>query len=909
MPLRVNADEFFALLLVQALGGLLLVGVCALLSAHRRRTYFRDWTLAAFCAVAWQITAALPPSSGVVPALEGWLSCLFALWHAALWVLGVVRYRRALQVSPGNAPPGLRWTRADLLIPAGAALLAGPLALLVPETLRRDVLLVLVGLAYGAGGVGLVGRPAVATCLLAGVLILDALGRFFATGRTGVLAAFPGLPADSVFGILLDFVLLVLTVVATIVVLLDEGEEELRDALGRLAESEDRLRLLIEHGGVGLALLSPEGYFVHANPALTRLLGYTAEELRGRRLADLTHPEDRSSSYVVHANAARPAPAPPGAPHERDKRFLHKDGRELWVRVIRVPVYGPDGALCYHAGVLVDVTERRLAEKALHVSEQWLRLRLEQAFDGIAVWSEVGAFCDANPALCRLLGQERAALLCRTALDVAADPEAMKEHLKRVRTGGADRRELRLRGPAGKPVEVEISSTLVEVEEQRFIQGILRDVTEQRRLEEHLAHARKMEMLATLAGGIAHDFNNQLTAILGNLGLALGDLRRLLAANEAPTLETTLRDMVAEVSGAEGAAERCARMTARLLTFSRGRDGPTCAVSPGAVLAETARLLQCDFPPAIQVRVAAPADTWPVQADVGELHELLLNLAANARDAMPGGGVLTLAAANRELNPEDCAANLQARPGRFVELRVEDTGAGMTPEVRSRIFEPLFSTRGPGRGMGLAVVFGIVRGLGGWITVRSQPGAGSTFLVYLPACWEDKETRRQGDKETRSQEEESPAMVSLPALPSSVSLSPCLPVSLSADAPAASGQRCILVADDEPLVRDLARAVLERAGYRVLTAADGEEALKSYRTAAGAIDLLLLDYTMPKLTGLQVMEALRQVGAPVPVVLSSGYALDGEVQQFLVAGARAFMPKPYRPQELVQTVRRVLEQV
>jgi two-component system cell cycle sensor histidine kinase/response regulator CckA len=900
MPLRVNADVFLALLLVQALAGLLLVGVCAFLSTHRRRTYFHDWTLAVFCAVAWQLTAAVPPSSGVGPTLAAWLSCLFALWHAALWVLGVLRYRQARQAPPGSTPPGLWWSRADLLVPAGAALLAVPLALLVPDPPRRVVLLVLVGLASGAGAVGLAGRPAAATRLLAGVLVLDALGRFFAAGRPGALAAFPGLPADGVFGLLLDFVLLVLTVVAMIVVLLDEGEGELRDALGRLAESEDRPRLLIEHGGVGLALLSPEGYFVHANPALTRLLGYTPEELRGRRLSDLTHPEDRSASYVARANAAKPARGPAGAPHERDKRFLHKDGREVWVRVIRVPVYGPGGALCYHAGVLVDVTERRLAEKALSVSEQWLRLRLEQAFDGIAVWSEAGAFCDANPALCRLLGQERSALLCRTALDMAADPEAMKEHLKRVRAAGADRCELRLRGPAGKSVEVEISSALVEVEDQRLIQGILHDVTEQRRLEEHLAHARKMEMLATLAGGIALDFNNQLTAILGNLGLALGDLRRLLSANGAPIPQATLRALVSEVSGAEGAAERCARMTSRLLTFSRGREGPTQAVSPGAVLAETARLLQCDFPPAIQVRVAASADTWPVQADVGRLHEMLLNLAANARDAMPAGGVLTLSAANRELGPEDCAANLQARPGRFVEIRVEDTGAGMTPEVQARLFEPLFSTRGDGRGMGLAVVFGIVRGLAGWITVHSRPGAGSTFRVYLPACLEDRETGRQGDRETGRQGEEAPAMVSLPALPSWVSL--------SADAPAASGTRCILVADDEPMVRDLARAVLERAGYRVMTAADGEEALKSYRAGAGDIDLLILDYTMPKLTGLQVMEALRQAGAPVPVVLSSGYALDSEVQQFLVAGARAFMPKPYRPQELVQIVRRVLGQ-
>ncbi len=395
-----------------------------------------------------------------------------------------------------------------------------------------------------------------------------------------------------------------------------------------------------------------------------------------------------------------------------------------------------------------------------------------------------------------------------------------------------------------------------------------------------------METLSTLAGSIAHDFNNQLTAILGNLGLVLADLRQMQSANGAHVPPTALRDLLAQVSDAEGAAERCARMTARLLTFSRGREGAVRDVWPAAVLADVARLLQRDFPPSIQVRVAAPADTGPVQADVGQLHELLLHLAANARDAMPAGGVLTLSAANRKLGPEDCAANLEARPGRFVELRVEDTGAGMTPEVRARIFEPLFSTRGAGRGMGLAVVFGIVRGHKGWITVRSRPGGGSAFHVFLPAARDDGEAGRR---------QEAPAEGLIPPLSSPHSL------------PAVK-QRCVLVADDEPLVRDLARAVLERAGYRVLTAGDGEEALAAFR-AGGDIDLLLLDYTMPGLTGLQVMEALRQEGATVPIVLSSGYALEGQVQQFLAAGASAFMPKPYRPQDLVQTVRRVLGQL
>jgi PAS domain S-box-containing protein len=515
-------------------------------------------------------------------------------------------------------------------------------------------------------------------------------------------------------------------------------------------DSEDRFRLLFEYGGVGMALLSPIGKFVQVNSALIRLLGYSASELIGRNFLDLIFEEDRSNTHIAlgHTNA----------PHyEREKRFVHRDGRLIWIRIVRVPLCDSQGAIRYHATFFVDVSGHRGAEEALR---------------------------------------------------------------------------------------------------------------EQRRLEEHLNRARKMETLVTLVGGIAHDFNNQLTAILGNLDMLKVDLEQWQRERTA-----TLKTIGPCLQGAEQAAQRCARMTSRLLTFSRGRIGAMQTIALEPLLADFLSDLQQGLPD-IKIETNLPPGIEPVTVDVGQIRELLFNLAANAREAMPEGGTLTVSLANRTFKPEDCAAHLDARPGAFVELCLRDNGRGMPPEIRDRIFEPFFTTKKPaqGAGMGLAVVFGIVKGHKGWITVESEPGKGTAFHVYLPA-----------------------ARASSPSV-ASRNLPP----------PARTGTERILVVDDEPLVRDLAKTVLERAGFQVIAAEEGAEALTIYRRERQAIDLVLLDYIMPRMNGAEVFEELQRMDAAVRVVFSSAYHTDHEVDQLLAAGALGFVTKPYKPQDLVQTIRRVL---
>jgi PAS domain S-box-containing protein len=1057
MPPVEHTPDFTTLLFERAMGGLLLTAVCAILYAYRRRAYFLDWTLAVFSAVLWSVSAGvalrIADDEPEPPARVGALllvAALFGVWHCVLWLAGLLRYRSlqhktfqfAADVAATASASSLPW-QATLYGLVVSAMIGLPLLAVAPWKARAALVLGLAGLVFTGSAAWFAARrsPSKAASILVPLLLgIYGLAHLYGAAQTWSLA-WESTKSAVVATAPLDSIYLALAVVGIIVLLLDEEDQLRRGTIEQLRESEDRLRLIVDYGGVGLVLLSPDGFFLHSNPAFTNLLGYSPEELHGRALADLTHPDDRTGTYSVNKS--------PETLHEREKRFTHKDGRKVWARVIRVPVRGPGNSVRCHAAVLVDVTERRHAERALAESEQRLRLRLEQAFDGISVWSAAGTFLDANPALCRLLGRERAELVGKAAGAFAYAPDLMRGHLERTLAAGADRCELPLRGRGGEAIEVEVISALVEVDGQRLVQGICRDitdrkkaeealrqaerrlreerdfreqilqtaealilvldtsgqilrmnakaqavsgyteeeargrktyeillpdrltglgqafvehfvrggiptpppgwqipadvlfcdgmqseglieapirvrdggerriawrvallrqeeagrgfiicvgldVTEQRALEERTAQSRKMETLTALVGGIAHDFNNQLTAIVGNLGLALTDLRQEEASPQSAPL---VRELLPVLADAELAAQQCAGMTARLLVFSRGTGGPRRPVDLALVVGEAARLLQHEFPSSIRVRVQVPSEVHPVEADVSQLHEMLLHLASNARDAMPDGGNLTLCVVNHGSAPGP-ARGFPDQPGPFVELRVEDTGAGMTPEVRERAFEPLFSTKGAGRGMGLAIVFGIVRGHLGRITLDSRPGLGTTWRVFFPAAREAGRLAELGDEALRTPGEGEPAAATAVSLTDTE----------FASAGKRVGRECILVVDDEAQVRSLARAILTREGFQVLLAADGEEALALYRARGSSIDLVLLDYTMPNLTGLQVMQQLREFAPDARVVLSSGYALENEISQFLEFGGKAFIPKPYRPRDLIQTIRRILEE-
>jgi signal transduction histidine kinase/ActR/RegA family two-component response regulator len=393
----------------------------------------------------------------------------------------------------------------------------------------------------------------------------------------------------------------------------------------------------------------------------------------------------------------------------------------------------------------------------------------------------------------------------------------------------------------------------------------LQHVREQKvQAETALRQAQKMEAVGQLAGGVAHDFNNLLTGIIGNVDIAL----------EQATGDSTI---VRPLQDAGMAARRAAELTGKLLAFGRKAVVMPSALDVGHLVSDALVLLARSLPASVRIVRKGIAGTWPVTADASQMTQVLVNLAINARDAMHGKGILTIEAANCTIDDDYIAAHSYAHRGDYVAIMVKDTGEGMTDQVKAHLFEPFFTTKpvGEGTGLGLSMAYGAVKQAGGWIEVESIVKRGSSVTVFLPRSTE--------------------------AAPRLVEQSRSRP-----ETP--TGTETILVVDDEDVVRTLARRVLERSGYTVLTAMDGEDAMEQFRHHSDDIDLVISDVTMPGMTGVECLMAMRQVRPDISFLLSSGYSVDTAFQG-LVQGSRAsasFIAKPYTPQELLATVRQML---
>jgi PAS domain S-box-containing protein len=390
-----------------------------------------------------------------------------------------------------------------------------------------------------------------------------------------------------------------------------------------------------------------------------------------------------------------------------------------------------------------------------------------------------------------------------------------------------------------------------------------RDITEKRCLEAYLRQAQKLEAVGLLAGGIAHDFNNLLTGIKGYADLLLRD----------PDLRESLRHDVYEIGKA---AHRASGLTRQLLAYSRRQDIESKLIDPAAVLADLEELLQRLIHENVEIRTRIPRQIGWVMADRSQFEQIVINLAVNARDAMPRGGRLTLEL--DELTIDDVTAPFHSplQPGRYIRLRVSDTGSGMDEEIRGHIFEPFFTTKGPelGTGLGLSNVLSIVRKSGGIIDVESTPGAGTTFEVILP----------------RVQHLETGA----------------LPDTAAPASHGGQGSETVLLVEDEAVVRNLIRRVLSARGYQVLTASDGAEARRLAEEFAGEIHILVSDVVMPNLGGGELAQILLQSRPQLRVLLISGHAADSIIPE--IDGVRIrFFPKPFTPDALVQIVREILD--
>jgi two-component system, cell cycle sensor histidine kinase and response regulator CckA len=496
--------------------------------------------------------------------------------------------------------------------------------------------------------------------------------------------------------------------------------------------------------------------------------------------------------------------------------------------------------------------------------DRFTQFAVEHLADATYWMKEDGSFIYVNEAASRLTGYRLDQLRSMTVfgLNVELRPEAWAAHWKLLRAQGRRTFEARHQRQDGRFFDVEITAHLLQLDGREYSCAFVRDISERKQMEQKMRQAEKMEAIGRLAGGVAHDFNNQLTGIFG-----CADLLREMVRENAEAVQ--LVDDLSQI------ARVAAALTAQLLAFSRKGKLLVQPIDLHRLILDVVAILSRSVDKRIRVETGLGAPRFWVTGDPSQVQNAILNLALNARDAMPSGGTLTFATANVDFDdssPE--RARLELSSGAYVALSVRDTGIGMTRETRERVFEPFFTTKevGAGTGLGLASVYGTIRNHRGAIVVDSVVDRGTVFTAYLPLAGE--------------------TAIAQPHV---------------AEPPRVELNGHVLVVDDEPTSRDVEAAMLRALGCTVATAEDGQSALSKLREAPSSVDVVLLDMTMPGMTGAETFRAMKEIHPEVQVLAMSGYTLDGAAQVMLDAGARGFLQKPFTMAELAGKVSEILK--
>ena len=628
--------------------------------------------------------------------------------------------------------------------------------------------------------------------------------------------------------------------------------------------SERRYASFLETIFHGIQENDTSGIITFSNAAHHRMLGYADGELIGKTIWDILPTEserDELRAYLAMLVKDEPPPTPYIAKSTR------KDGSRIDTQVDWNYVRDNHGILTGFISVITDITDRKHAEQALRESEERFRNAFENAPIGMAIVGLDERFLQVNQALCTILGYSREALLATTVPAVThPDDRSMEvDHKQQARDGSVQNFQMgkRYLHADGHVVWGNLSVSLVQDSRERplFYIGQLEDVTERKKLEAQLLQSQKMEAVGQLAGGIAHDFNNILTAIMG-----YGNILQMQMEHTNP--------LRAQVDHIIASSERAAQLTQGLLAFSRKQAIRLLPVEVNGIVSRVAKLLVHLIGEDIDIKKILSDDEIIVMADAGQIEHILMNLATNARDAMPDGGTLIIDTRSVELDDEYVKAHGYGEPGRYAVLSITDSGTGMDEGTRDRIFEPFFTTKesGRGTGLGLAMVYGIIKQHGGHITAYSEPGKGTTFTIYLPRITSE----------------------AIAAQPEKARTPP-------------GGTETILVGEDDATLRSLARTVLENVGYTVIMAEDGEDTVRQFRDHSEAIQLLLLDVIMPGKNGKEAYEEIRKVKPDVKVLFTSGYTADLIQKKGILDGDINLVYKPVSPTELLIKIREVLD--
>ena len=627
-----------------------------------------------------------------------------------------------------------------------------------------------------------------------------------------------------------------------------------------LKQSEERHRLYFENISDVIFSIDPDFKIINISPSVERILGYKPEEMIGKPIQDLNviDPDslEKAFSDMMKVLAGERIPL-------SQYEFISRDGTKKFGEVSAAPLIR-EGKVVAIISVARDITERKRIEDALTQSEEKYRIVLEANPDPVVVYDMEGKVTYFNMAFTNVFGWTLEECVGKT-MDVFVPMDAWPETkmmINKVLSGeNFSGIETRRYTKEGRIIPVSISGAIYMGEDGDPVGSIIniRDISEQKEMETQLQQAQKMEAVGTLAGGIAHDFNNLLMGIQGCTSLLSYDID-----SNHPNFEY--------LNKIEDYIKNAANLTKQLLGFARSGKYEVKPTDMNEIINKSSDMFG-RTKKEIVIHKKNQADIWAVEVDQSQMEQVVLNLYVNAWQAMSGTGELYLQTENVILNNNDVKP-YGVKSGRYVKISVTDTGIGIDETIQHRIFDPFFTTKemGRGTGLGLASVYGIIKSHGGIINVYSREGEGTTFNIFLPA------SERKIVKEKMLQKE------------------------------ILKGTETVLFVDDEEMIIDVGRAVLEKLGYEVLTAKSGKEAIEIYKINPKKIDMVILDMVMPDMGGGDTYEKLRDINPDIKVLLSSGYSIDGQAGEILSRGCDGFIQKPFDIKILSLEIRKILDQ-
>lgn len=626
-----------------------------------------------------------------------------------------------------------------------------------------------------------------------------------------------------------------------------------------LRKSEEKYRSIFENSIEGIFQTTREGGYVDVNPALARMFGYDSPEEMLRTLTDVGQqhyivPEDRMRFRELIEK------------HEVLQGFetqvRRKDGAAIWISINARVVRDKKGEIAFYEGTIENITDRKRAEEALFESEEKYRSIIEESHVGVYIIQD-NVFTFVNPMFCTIHGYTYDEIVGKMGPGDFVLPEdfaVVKDSIKKRFASEIKTAELnyRIRRKDGEVRIIKAIGSSILYKRRLAIIGTILDLSKEKVLEEQLLQSQKLETVGRLAGGIAHDFNNMLGVILGNVQLAKISLSPDERAYEF-------------CQSIEKATSRAAGFVKQLLAFSRRQLLELKVCDLNHLLGNFESMVQRVIGENIEMSIVPAPGLPAIKADETQINQVLLNLVVNARDAMPDGGILTVSTGTTDIDNKYIQMHPDVSPGSYVVLSVSDTGIGMEKNVTEKMFEPFFTTKAGGSGLGLSVVYGIIKQHGGFVDVISEYGRGTTFRVYLPRA-----------EEAAAGTIEKPAAVH-------------------------TGSETILVVEDDDDFRRVEAELLKKLGYRVYTASDGIEGINMFKEKQEEIDLVILDVVMPRMSGRETLEEMQKVRPGISSLFVTGYSLDGIHVNYILEQGIDAIQKPFSFETLSRKIREVIE--